>query len=230
MKPSKKRMENKVGLIWKMAVASAVSWEIAKWMGSNHPFLAPISVILCVQTTVKNSIRFSFHRMAGTIIGISVTVATAPYLSVNAWTIGLLILIGSFLVKWLKRDETAIHQAALTILLVFVIGLKSGTYFYDRFRDTLIGAMIAVLVNMFLYPPNFTKQAEQSFQHYSRHLTAAFLQTADWLQNGLEKKQATCYSSRSKNYWATSIKQRNLSKKLLIVLTSIHSAERAKAS
>ncbi len=188
MKPFKKEMENKTVLIWKMAIASAVSWVIAIWMGSAHPYLAPISVILCLQSTVKNSIRFSFHRIVGTIIGISVTVVIVPYLPVNGWTIGLLILLGSFIVKWLKRDESAIHQAALTILLVFVIGNKSGAYFHDRFRDTLIGALIAVLIHMFMFPPNFTKQAGQNFRHFSRQLTAAFIETADWLQNGLEKK------------------------------------------
>lgn len=189
MKPLKKQMENKTWLIWKMAVASAISWEASKVMGSNHPYLAPLSVILCLQTTVNRSIRFSFHRMAGTIVGIVVTVAAVPYVPINGWTVGLLILIGSFASKWLKQDETAIHQTALAILLVFVIGHKSGAYFHDRFRDTLIGAMDAVLINMLIYPPNFTKQAAKSFQHYAEHLAADFLETADWLQNGHVKKE-----------------------------------------
>lgn len=189
MKPLKKQMENKTWLIWKMAIASAISWEAAKVLGSNHPYLAPLSVILCLQTTVYRSIRFSFHRMAGTLVGIVVTIAAVPYVPVNGWTVGLLILIGSFASKWLKQDETAIHQTALTILLVFVIGHESGAYFHDRFRDTLIGAMAAVLIHMLIFPPNFTKQAAKSFRHYADHLAAAFLETADWLQNGHVKKE-----------------------------------------
>ena len=102
--PSFEHKQNKALLIWKMAVASTISWQIAKIAGSHHPYFAPISVILCMQSTINRSIRFSYHRMAGTIIGISVTVLAAPYINVTSWTIGILILIGCFIAKWLKSD------------------------------------------------------------------------------------------------------------------------------
>lgn len=53
-KQLKKLMESKTVLIWKMGAASALSWEIAKLAGSNHTYLAPISVILCLQTMSIN--------------------------------------------------------------------------------------------------------------------------------------------------------------------------------
>jgi uncharacterized membrane protein YgaE (UPF0421/DUF939 family) len=186
-KQLKKQLENKALLIWKMAIASALSWEIAKLAGSHHPYLAPISVILCLQTTVNRSIRFSYHRMVGTVIGITITVFAAPYLEVNGWTLGLLILAGGFTAKWLKRDETAIHQVALTVLLVFVFEHKAGSYPIDRFRDTLIGAIAAVVIHMIFSPPNFMKQAAKSFQELGDHLSLTFINTSNWIQTGLEK-------------------------------------------
>lgn len=184
-----KLMENNALLIWKMAIASAISWEIAKFAGSHHPYLAPISVILCLQTTVNRSIRFSYHRMVGTVIGISVTVLAAPYFEVNGWTLGLLILVGGFLAKWLKRDETAIHQVALTVLLVFVFEHQTASYSIDRFRDTLIGAIAAVIIHMLFHPPNFTKQAAKSFQEFGNHLSLTYLNISSWIQSGLEKEK-----------------------------------------
>ncbi len=186
-KQLKKQMENKTVLIWKMGIASALSWEIAKLAGSDHPYLAPLSVILCLQTTINRSIRFSYHRMVGTVIGIVVVVLMEPYLKVTGWTVGGLIILGSFITKWLKRDETAIHQVALTVLLVFVMGHKSGNYPIDRFRDTLIGAIIAVLIQMVIHPPNYTKHAVKSSIEYSSHLTKSFKSVADWLEKGIEK-------------------------------------------
>ncbi|MDR7237659.1 uncharacterized membrane protein YgaE (UPF0421/DUF939 family) [Neobacillus drentensis] len=58
----KKNFESKTALVWKMAIASAISWELAKLIGSDHPYLAPISVVLCLQTTIDQSIRYSFHH------------------------------------------------------------------------------------------------------------------------------------------------------------------------
>jgi uncharacterized membrane protein YgaE (UPF0421/DUF939 family) len=181
----KKQMENKTLLIWKMAVASFISWEVAKLAGSHHPYLSPISVILCLQTTINRSILFSYHRMVGTVIGISVTVLAAPHLNVNGWTLGILMLVGGFIAKWLKRDETALHQVALTILLVFVFEHKAGSYPMDRFRDTLIGAIVAVVIHMIAYPPNFTKLAEKNFQKFVEHLSTTYTNVSTWIQSGL---------------------------------------------
>jgi uncharacterized membrane protein YgaE (UPF0421/DUF939 family) len=184
-----KQLENKTILIWKIAIASALSWEVAKLAGSDHPYLAPLSVILCLQTTVIQSIQYSYHRMVGTVIGIIVTMFAAPYIGVNGWMIGLLILIGCFITKWLKRDESALHQVALTILLVFVMEHRSGDYFIDRFRDTLIGAIIAVMVHMLFYPPNFTKQASQSLYNFGRHLVLNLTKISDWIRFGMKKNE-----------------------------------------
>lgn len=188
-KQLKKQMENKTLLIWKMAIASALSWEIAKLAGSEHPYLAPISVILCVQTTVNRSIRFSYHRMVGTVIGITVVVLVEPYLRVNGWILGLLILIGCFIAKWLKRDESAIHQVALTVLLVFVMEHKSGKYPMDRFRDTLIGALVAVILQMLFFPPNYTKQLLNSIDDFSEHLVQSINHIANWVENGAQEME-----------------------------------------
>ena len=41
--------ENQSMMIWKIAIASALSWEIAKFTGSQHPYLAPLTIILCIK-------------------------------------------------------------------------------------------------------------------------------------------------------------------------------------
>jgi uncharacterized membrane protein YgaE (UPF0421/DUF939 family) len=186
-KQLKKQMENKTVLIWKMGAASAISWELAKLAGSHHPYLAPLSVVLCLQTTINRSILFSYHRMVGTVIGISVVVLIEPYIKVSGWTLGLLMILGSFITKWLKRDETAIHQVALTVLLVFVMGEKSGDYPMDRFRDTLIGAIVAVILQMIVHPPNYTKDTSKNIQRLTSRITETFQQVSNWIQSGLNK-------------------------------------------
>ncbi|WP_052353697.1 FUSC family protein [Neobacillus jeddahensis] len=180
------QMKNKTVLIWKMGLASALSWELAKLAGSDHPYLAAVSVILCLQTTINRSIQFSYHRMVGTVIGICVVVLLEPYLIVNGWTLGLLILIGGFLTKWLKHDETAIHQVALTVLLVFVMGHKSSDYPIDRFRDTLMGALVAVVIHIIVRPPTYTNEALQRIHQFSISLSTSLQNVARWIRMGLD--------------------------------------------
>ncbi|GMX67425.1 hypothetical protein Elgi_66980 [Paenibacillus elgii] len=46
------------GVVWKIPLASALSWVLAEWAGSKHPYLAPLTVILSIQLTVDKSIQY----------------------------------------------------------------------------------------------------------------------------------------------------------------------------
>ncbi|WP_396123275.1 aromatic acid exporter family protein [Bacillus subtilis] len=178
-----KKIENKTSLVWKMAIASAVSWEVAKLVGSEHPYLAPLSVILCLQTTIDKSIRFSLHRIVGTAIGIILTAYLVSHLHMNGWILGLLMLGGTCIAKWLRLDETVLHQVALTILLVFTFERNSKDYAMDRIIDTMIGVIIAILVHMFFFPPDYTKKAAESFQKLAHQLSDILLELSKWVQS-----------------------------------------------
>ncbi|MEW4972424.1 FUSC family protein [Bacillus stercoris] len=165
-----------------MAIASAVSWEAAKLVGSKHPYLAPLSVILCLQTTIDKSIRFSFHRIVGTAIGVMLTAYLVSHLHMNGWILGLLMLGGTYIAKWLRLDETVLHQVALTILLVFTFERTSKDYVIDRIIDTIIGVIIAILIHMLLFPPDFTKKAAETFQTLAHQLSDILLELSKWVQ------------------------------------------------
>ncbi|PLT33545.1 hypothetical protein CUU64_13110 [Bacillus sp. V5-8f] len=139
-------------LIWKMAIGSALSWELASLFGSKHPYLAPLSIILCLQNTVNKTIKLAIRRIIGTVIGVSVSVIIASHMSVHGWTLGLMILIGSYIGKWLTVDKIVLHQVALTILFVFVFEHQTKQYPLDRLRDTAIGVIIAILLQFLLFP------------------------------------------------------------------------------
>ena len=183
--------------IFQIAIASGVSWELAKLAGSHHPYLAPLTVILSMQSTIVGSIRFSIKRIIGTIIGVLLIVLAAEYLPVNGLTIALLILFGGYIVYGLKMDETVIHQTALTILLVFIFEQSSGHYAVDRIRDTLIGAGTAVLIQFLLNRANHAARALKMIDRSSHQLSVSFELCAEWLEDdcsltrGLQLKHKT---------------------------------------
>ncbi|MBY0121781.1 aromatic acid exporter family protein [Bacillus sp. S/N-304-OC-R1] len=146
----------KTELIWKLALGSAIAWEGARLFGSEYPYLAPISVILCTQATLNKAFRLSLHRIIGTIIGIFVTVLIASHIKINGGYLGLLILIGGYLAKWLKLDRMVIHQVALTILFVFAFEHKMKDYPLERMKDTIIGVMVAIIIQ-FIWSKFFSR-------------------------------------------------------------------------
>ncbi|WP_052352855.1 FUSC family protein [Neobacillus dielmonensis] len=150
METSKKDMTNQnlSILIWKLSVGSALAWEISKLLGSDHPYLAPLSVILTIQSTMDKTVSLSIKRVIGTVIGIFVAVLVASHLTVNGWNLGLLILLGCYIAKFLNFDKKVLHQVALTILFVFVFEHQTKHYAIDRIRDTLIGVLTAGVIQL----------------------------------------------------------------------------------
>lgn len=130
----------------KIAIGSALSWEISQLLGSKHPYLAPLSVILCIQATTDKTLSIAVQRIIGTIIGIPIVVVIAKHLSITGWNLGILILLGGYISKWLKLDQHILHQIAITILFVFVFEKQTKHYAIDRLNDTLVGVLVAVLL------------------------------------------------------------------------------------
>ncbi|MCA1040127.1 FUSC family protein [Bacillus infantis] len=183
-------MANQSIFIWKMAISSALSWEAAKWAGSDHPYLAPLTVILSLQPTISQSLQYTLQRILGTVLGIAFASYLAVRMPMNGWTLGILILGGTFIAKWLKFDGGVLRQAALTILLVFAFERHSHTYAWDRILDTIIGAVIAVLVHMVLFPPAFINRAESSVKDLDKQMAAILPGIAGWIELGAAQGKA----------------------------------------
>lgn len=140
--------ENLSILIWKLSIGSTLAWEVSKLLGSDHPYLGPLSLILCIQSTMDKTVSLSVKRIMGTIIGIFVTVLIASYLPINGWNLGLLILLGCYIAKYLKLDKKVLHQVAITVLFVFAFEHQSKHYAIDRMRDTLVGVLVAGIIQI----------------------------------------------------------------------------------
>lgn len=145
MELKKKQFFNKdlTILAWKLSIGSILSWELSKLLGSHHPYLSPLSVILTIQSTMDKTINLSIKRMMGTIIGLLVTVFIARHLPIEGWSLGILILLGCYVSMFLKLDKKVLHQVSITVLFVFVFEHQSKNYAMDRLRDTLIGVLVA---------------------------------------------------------------------------------------
>lgn len=178
------------GMVWKPPLAAALSWAIAEWAGSKHPYLAPLTVILSIQLTVDKSVQFAWQRVIGTVAGVLFTAAIAPYLSLNAWSIGLLLLVGALIVTGLKLEHDLLIQVALSILLVLYFHNKMPSYPLDRIRDTVIGAIVALLIQIFIFPPDSVNKAQTKMRQFAGHLSHHYMNAAHWVNAGSPSNEA----------------------------------------
>jgi len=142
---SKKKNITNITLIQNV-IAASLAWELSNIAGSSHPFLAPLAVIICLHTTLDESLLHGCRRIIGTFLGALTTGFIAPYIGSNAWSIGLVVLLGMGMAKLLALGNEVGNHAAIGALLILAIE-SNGGYTIDRVRDTIIGVLVAILVN-----------------------------------------------------------------------------------
>lgn len=177
-------MPEKISLILKMVIGSAVSWELAILFGSKYPYLGPISLILCLQTTIMKTIQFGIARIVGTIIGAASVFILASSLHANAWSLAIVMLVSLVIPLHLGADGIMLHQIALSVLLVFAFEHKLEGYGLDRIRDSIIGVAVALLLQQFFHPPNLTKKAMKEVEELPEILAEKLKSLAVWLDAG----------------------------------------------
>ncbi|HST67722.1 MAG TPA: aromatic acid exporter family protein [Mycobacteriales bacterium] len=142
--------------IAKTAVAATLSWELAiELLHTPIPALAALGAILTVQVTVKQTVTFGIQQVVGVTVGVGGAIAVVRVLGVHTWTVGIVILI-ALVVGHLLRLGKQVNQVAISALLVLALGTGYGTL---RIVDTLLGAVVGVLVNALLAPPTHVQSA-----------------------------------------------------------------------
>jgi uncharacterized membrane protein YgaE (UPF0421/DUF939 family) len=185
--------------IWKTGLAAAIAWDAAQLFVSKHPFFAPLAAVLCLQVTVEDSIKKGYQRIAGIVGGIIIADFITRFFIINDWSIALLICLGLGISALFKWDSAIASQVAVTGLLVVTAGAGSSSYVIDRIVETVIGAIISILVNMFIFPPDFTDEASSRIKKTANEMAAHFQAIARWLQQGASKEPGRDLMETSKN-------------------------------
>jgi hypothetical protein len=144
--------------IAKTALVATLSWELAaRLLHSPLPALAALGAILTVQGTVKQTVAFGVQQVVGVTVGVGAAMLVVGVLGVHAWSVGVVIL-GALVVGNLLRLGRQTNQVAISALLVLSLGVGYGG---ARVVDTLLGAVVGVLVNALVVPPTHVQAAAE---------------------------------------------------------------------
>jgi uncharacterized membrane protein YgaE (UPF0421/DUF939 family) len=147
-----------VKLIAKISLAAVIAWWLSGELGAESPAFAAIIPLVALRADDPyGAIGVSLIRVLGTVIGIMVGIAVLqvdpdPGLLVVAGVIVVSLMVGLFV---RGPNETVSQVVAVTALIVLLLGPGDATgYGAQRIWETLLGAAIAILVAMVLWPPD----------------------------------------------------------------------------
>ena len=177
----------------KTAIAIAVSWWLAVLLvpGEAPPIFAAIAALLVVAPSVNQSLAKGIERSIGVVIGVVIAVGFEAALGGGHWivlaAIGLALLVG-----WaLKLTPTTSNQVAISAMLVLALGAASPGYALERILETLIGAVVGVLLNAAIVPPVLVEPAREQLQRLGGELSATLRRLADALSRPQSNAELT---------------------------------------
>ncbi|WP_344053196.1 FUSC family protein [Microbacterium lacus] len=168
----------------KSAVATVAAWLVAgSLIPGPPPVFAAIAALLVVQPSVNQSLTKAVERSIGVIAGVVVAALLGIVLGGDTWVI-LLATVIAILVAWiLKMTPGTANQVAISALLVLALGTATPTYALDRVLETLIGAVIGILVNLALVPPVAVTPARDAVTALGDEVANSLERLADALES-----------------------------------------------
>lgn len=185
--------------VLKIGLASGCAWALAVWLfHSEKPYFAPMAAILCLQVTVAESVSRGIQRIMGVVGGILMALLFTNVVGVHAWSIGLVVIVAMVAGSWFRLGPQGIPQVAISALLVMTIGSSVSGYALFRILDTMLGAVVAILVNALIIPPDFTRQAENSLEMLAHAVSEVLAGIRLDLLAGLDPQEASYHLKRAR--------------------------------
>lgn len=166
----------------KSAVATVGAWLLADLLIQGPPpVFAAIAALLVVQPSVNESFAKAIERSAGVTAGVIVASLLGLALGPSTWVI-LLAIVVALALAWMLRMTTGTgNQVAISAILVLTMGAATPGYAVDRILETVLGAAVALLVNVVVVPPIAVAPAREKVARLAEEIAAAMDRLAEAL-------------------------------------------------
>lgn len=150
-----------------------IAWVVASLLlPTVLPVFATIAALLVVQPSVNQSIGRAIERSLGVIVGVLIAYAIGLGFGTNTWIVLLAVVISILLAWALRLAPGTANQVPITAMLVLSVGASTPDYAAARIVETIIGAIVGVVVNISIVPPVLLAPAHTSVQRLTHELAA----------------------------------------------------------
>ncbi|HEX6391215.1 MAG TPA: FUSC family protein [Solirubrobacteraceae bacterium] len=169
--------------ILQTAFASAAAWIIAtEAIGHDRPFLAVVSTIIALGLTYGQRSRRAVEIAAGVAVGVLVADLIVVGLGTGPLQIALVVGLAMAVAVVLGGTRLVVTQAATSAAIIATVVVPDRITL-ARFVDALVGAGVALTVNLVLFPVNPVRLARRAAEPLLNELAAALRDIAKALED-----------------------------------------------
>lgn len=138
----------------KTSIAVTISISLGYALNLNSPFFAGVAAIIAMQGNLVDSYRMGRDRILGTMLGAAIGLLCSFISIGNPIIIGIGIIVIIYLCN--KLNWTKSISIATIVFISIIMNVEKGQelhYSLNRILDTMVGIVVAVIVNFVISPP-----------------------------------------------------------------------------
>ena len=171
----------------RMTGATVAAFVVAELVGLRDPppLIAALTALLVVQATLAGTLVNGVQRVLSVVAGVALAVLFVSVVGLTWWSLGVLVA-ASIVVGQLLRLGPHLVEVPISAMLVLGVGHAAGAESIGSGRvvETLVGAIVGVLVNIAFPPPVRTRDASGAVAAFADEIAALLSAAADALGRG----------------------------------------------
>lgn len=173
----------------RLTVAAVLSYLAALLLfDTPQPLTGPLTALLVVQATLYSTLTTGLRRVLSVVAGVLLAVVLSSMVGLTWWSLGAAIAASLLIGQLLRLGE---HLLEVPISAMLVLGVSGAqTFAFSRVAETLVGAVVGVLVNLVLPPTVRTRSAAASVQRVAEEAAGRLEAVAGQLPDGVTPEQA----------------------------------------
>lgn len=141
----------------KTGIAVTFALYICSVLNLESAVFAGIAAIFTIQPSIYRTWKQVWNQVQTNVLGAIIAFLGLYFLGNDPFSIGLVIIILISISLKLKMGETISLTVVTVLAIMSAPGNEDWLFALNRFIVTFIGMATALLVNIFVYPPNYKK-------------------------------------------------------------------------
>jgi uncharacterized membrane protein YgaE (UPF0421/DUF939 family) len=168
----------------KMTGASVLAWWLGTLAGEPRPIFAALIPFVAMSGDPFASVSISVERVLGVFVGVALGAALLRLDIGLLGTVAAAVAAGTLVGILLRVGSTPNVEPAVSALFLIAFGAASTFHSgFARLWETAIGAVVAILVAVLVWPPDPVRELEHRLGRLRQELGADLAAVADDLAN-----------------------------------------------
>jgi hypothetical protein len=149
--------------------AATASYLVAlPFVADARPLTAALTALLIVQVTLVGTVAETVRRIVSVLAGVAVAIVFAGFVPFAWWSLAA-IIAASILLGQLLRLGPHLLEVPISAMLILAVG-GAGTQAEDRVAETVIGAVVGLLINIVFPPAVQSRSAGAAVDRFAQRL------------------------------------------------------------